>query len=104
MQRPCPQILPPPPKWPGVWLKPWLPQVFFFSILFLFSKILTLLFWNLKYFFINNLLGASADEIAATMQEALNASLGNIDEDRLEEMLDVADTVARYVLIAITYL
>ena len=77
----------------------------FFSKLFLFSKLSTLLFWNLKYFlFINNLLGASADEIAATMQEALNASLGNIDEDRLEEMLDVADTVARYVLIAITYL
>ena len=77
----------------------------FFSTLFLFSKLSTLLFWNLKYFlFINNLLGASADEIAATMQEALNASLGNIDEDRLEEMLDVADTVARYVLIAITYL
>ena len=79
--------------------------IFFFSKLFLFSKLSTLLFWNLKYFlFINNLLGASADEIAATMQEALNASLGNIDEDRLEEMLDVADTVARYVLIAITYL
>ena len=76
----------------------------FFSTLFLFSKLSKLLFWNLKYFFINNLLGASADEIAATMQEALNASLGNIDEDRLEEMLDVADTVARYVLIAITYL
>ena len=32
------------------------------------------------------------------MQEALNASLGNIDEDHLEEMLDVADTVARYLL------
>merc|ERR1712223_488708 len=29
------------------------------------------------------------------MQEALNSSLGNIDEDHLEEMLDVADTVAR---------
>ena len=56
-----------------------------------------------KIFFGNNFLGASADEIAATMQEALNASLGNIDEDRLEEMLDVADTVARYVHIAITY-
>ena len=39
--------------------------------------------------------GASADEIAATMQEALNASLVNVDEDHLEEMLDVADTVAR---------
>ena len=39
--------------------------------------------------------GASADEIAATMQEALNASLCNVDEDHLEEMLDVADTVAR---------
>lgn len=58
---------------------------------------------EIKLFFVNNLLGASADEIAATMQEALNASLGNIDEDRLEEMLDVADTVARYVTIAITY-
>jgi hypothetical protein len=45
---------------------------------------------------VNIFLGASADEIAATMQEALNASLGNIDEDHLEEMLDVADTVARY--------
>lgn len=60
-------------------------------------------FLEFKIFFVNNFLGASADEIAATMQEALNASLGNIDEDHLEEMLDVADTVARYVHIAITY-
>ena len=103
MQRPCPQILPPPPKWPGVWLKPWLPQVFFFHIISFFKTFNTIVL-EFKIFFVNNLLGASADEIAATMQEALNASLGNIDEDRLEEMLDVADTVARYVLIAITYL
>ena len=103
MQRPCPQILPPPPKWPGVWLKPWLPQVFFFQIISFFKTFNTIVL-EFKIFFVNNLLGASADEIAATMQEALNASLGNIDEDRLEEMLDVADTVARYVLIAITYL
>ena len=97
MQRPWPQILPPLPKWPEVWLKPWLPQVSFFYELLLF-------FWGgFKIFFVNNFLGASADEIAATMQEALNASLGNIDEDHLEEMLDVADTVARYVHIAITY-
>ena len=38
------------------------------------------------------------------MQEALNASLGNLDEDHLEEMLDVADTVARYVPIIILFL
>ena len=39
--------------------------------------------------------GASAEEIAATMQEALNSSLCNIDLDHLDELLDVADTVAR---------
>ena len=100
MQRPWPQILPPLPKWPEVWLKPWLPQVFFFQIIF-FQNFLNI-FLGIYIFFVNNCLGASADEIAATMQEALNASLGNIDEDRLEEMLDVADTVARYVHIAIT--
>jgi hypothetical protein len=61
-----------------------------------FTNYYFLFFLEFKIFFVNNFLGASADEIAATMQEALNASLGNIDEDHLEEMLDVADTVARY--------
>ena len=69
-----------------------------------FTNYYLFFYLEFKIFFVNNFLGASADEIAATMQEALNASLGNIDEDHLEEMLDVADTVARYVPIAITYL
>ena len=40
--------------------------------------------------------GASADEIAATMQEALNMQMNNIDPDHLEELLGIVHSLIQW--------